>query len=322
MKNGDRLTCEIKRLERGVLYASFDYVDGTVAINWLKVARIESREMFLVHTEDGSVYEGTLRTAGETGKAPVRIEVLPPREQTPNLVEQSHVVMLNQTSQSLWHRLSGNFDSGLIYSKANNATQYSLAGELRIRHERWSGATGFNSNLSRSTGSATATRTESYVKAQRLIGSSRWHYGGSADFLHSAQQGINLQTTLGGGIGRYLLETNRARLSVSAGLAYQKTQYESTSSTTSPVNALASQFVGSLQVFHFKKTSLDATASLLPVLSEAGRLRSSVSTAYSIQVVSNLWFKFSFYGNWDNRPPSNFSGSDYGTSSSLSWTFH
>ena len=27
------------------------------------------------------------------------------------------------------------------------------------------------------------------------------------------------------------------------------------------------------------------------------------------------------YGNWDNRPPANFSGSDYGSSSGLSWTF-
>jgi len=29
----------------------------------------------------------------------------------------------------------------------------------------------------------------------------------------------------------------------------------------------------------------------------------------------------SFYGNWDNQPPPGFSGSDYGSSSGLSWTF-
>ena len=58
------------------------------------------------------------------------------------------------------------------------------------------------------------------------------------------------------------------------------------------------------------------------VLTEAGRLRTYLNTAYSIQIISNLWFKISFYGNWDNRPPARFSGSDFGTSSSLSWTFH
>jgi hypothetical protein len=32
MANSDRFTCEIKRLERGILHASFDYVDGTVSL--------------------------------------------------------------------------------------------------------------------------------------------------------------------------------------------------------------------------------------------------------------------------------------------------
>ena len=29
----------------------------------------------------------------------------------------------------------------------------------------------------------------------------------------------------------------------------------------------------------------------------------------------------SFYGNWDNKPIAGFSGSDYGTTSGISWTF-
>ena len=31
MKNGDRMTCQIKGLEAGVLYVSFDYIDGTAS---------------------------------------------------------------------------------------------------------------------------------------------------------------------------------------------------------------------------------------------------------------------------------------------------
>jgi len=34
-----------------------------------------------------------------------------------------------------------------------------------------------------------------------------------------------------------------------------------------------------------------------------------------------LTWNVSFYGSWDNRPPPTFSGSDYGTSSGLGWTF-
>ena len=68
MTNGDRFTCEIKKLERGVLYASFEYVDGTVSIQWSKVARVETNQLFLTHTQDGSrklATEKTIRQACE-----------------------------------------------------------------------------------------------------------------------------------------------------------------------------------------------------------------------------------------------------------------
>jgi hypothetical protein len=32
MTNGDRLTCEVKGLDAGVLYVSFDYIDGTALV--------------------------------------------------------------------------------------------------------------------------------------------------------------------------------------------------------------------------------------------------------------------------------------------------
>jgi len=31
MKNGDRMTCQVKGLDTGVLYVSFDYIDGTTS---------------------------------------------------------------------------------------------------------------------------------------------------------------------------------------------------------------------------------------------------------------------------------------------------
>src|SRR5205814_2807067 len=58
MKNGDRMTCEVKGLDAGVLYVSFDYIDGTASVDWSKVARLESNQLFVVKTEAGKVYAG------------------------------------------------------------------------------------------------------------------------------------------------------------------------------------------------------------------------------------------------------------------------
>ena len=63
MTNGDRLTCEVKGLDAGVLYVSFDYIDGTAFVNWSKVARLESNQLFVVKTEGGTVGVGRSTTS-------------------------------------------------------------------------------------------------------------------------------------------------------------------------------------------------------------------------------------------------------------------
>ena len=99
MRNGDHLTCEIKKLERGVLYAGFDYIDGTISVDWAKVAHVESTQLFVVSTQAGNVYEGTLRTATTAAEQPVRIEILE-ETGTPEVVEQRQVVEMAQTATS------------------------------------------------------------------------------------------------------------------------------------------------------------------------------------------------------------------------------
>jgi len=73
--------------------------------------------------------------------------------------------------------------------------------------------------------------------------------------------------------------------------------------------------------FKFSKTNLTVNAMLLPALSDPGRIRFNTNASYYVKLLRDLKWNVSFYGNWDNRPPVGFSGSDYGTSSGLSWTF-
>jgi hypothetical protein len=60
---------------------------------------------------------------------------------------------------------------------------------------------------------------------------------------------------------------------------------------------------------------------VFPAVSEPGRLFSNFNAIYYLKLFSNLSWNLSLYGNWDNRPPGGFSGSDYGSSVGLSWTF-
>jgi Protein of unknown function, DUF481 len=316
MKNGDHLTGEIKGLNAGVLYMSMPYILGTSSVEWSNVAHLESKQLFLVKTEDGSVYTGTLNTTETPSGRPLEITVAETNGE--EVINSTRIVEMDTTSSKFFQRFNGNINTGIIYSKGNESTQYSLASLVAYPRERWGAEASFNSTLSASTGTTASTRNQLDLEAFRLLRWDNWFYEGVGTFLQSSEQGIIRQTTFGGGIGRYLKNTNAARISVTAGLLGQNTEYQQNITSQN----LGSGLIGAnLQFFRFNKTNGSLTAVLMPVISEPGRVKFNMNASYYIKLTGNLSWNVSVYGNWDNRPPGDLSGSDYGSSSGLSWTF-
>jgi hypothetical protein len=320
MKNGDRMTCQVKGLDAGVLYVAFDYIDGTASVDWSKVARLESKQSFVVKTGNGSVYTGTLKTTETGADRPVKIQVV----ETPELetvIDGSQIVQMIAASERFWERFNGEVSFGTTYTKGNQSKQYNLNSQTVYVRERWSAEAIFSSNLTSSSGANASTRNSLELYARHLMSRNNWFYTGLGSFLRSSEQGIKLQSSLGGGVGRYLKNTNRTSIAVAGGVAWQGTKYEQTVVPLSKQNTAAAMLYVETRLFKFSKTNLDLTTSIFPAISDPGRFRFNTNTSYYIKLVSNLKWNLSFYGNWDNRPPAGFSGSDYGTSSGLSWTF-
>jgi len=320
MKNGDHITCEIRGLSAGVLSIKLSYAEGTIGLQWSEVAHLESSQLFLLQTERGTVYTGKLMTAAEPGDRAVRIEVAAMPEKDVEIA-QSQLVKIDQAADSFWRRFSGSVNTGILYSKGNQSTQYSIASQVEYRRERWSSQASFNSGFSSSSGDNVSTRNQIDVSSMRLLPWNNWFYSGTGSFLQSSVQGIDLQTTLGGGVGRYLRNSNKASLYVLGGLAWQNAQYETYAASQGAQNTATALVAGELKVFRFKKTNVDLSTVIFPEISEPGRVRANANASYYVKLFSDLSWNFSFYGNWDNRPPPTLSGSDYGTSSGLSWTF-
>ena len=75
MRNGDRLTCEIKTLNAGSLDVKLDYVDGTISVEWSEVERLDSKRLFLVTLDDGTVFSGRLSIVETPPDAPVQLKI-------------------------------------------------------------------------------------------------------------------------------------------------------------------------------------------------------------------------------------------------------
>jgi Protein of unknown function, DUF481 len=320
MKNGDRLTCEIKGLDSGTLSVNFDYISGTASLDWSKVDHLESKQLFLVKTQDGSVYRGTLRTVDSSAKRPIQFEISEGPDHTVT-IDQPKIIRMTETSATVWQRFNGQITSGISYSKGNQATQYNLGASLEYPSERWVAGGSYNSSLASSTGTTVSTRNALDLFAGRLLRWDNWFYAGVADSLQSSEQGIDFRTNLGGGVGRYFKNTSRANIWLLGGLAWQNTRYSQSLGEQGTQNVAAALIAAQAKFFVFNKTNLTVNGYILPALSQPGRVYTNTTITYYVKLFGRLNWNISFYGNWDNQAPRNFSGSDYGTSSGLAWAF-
>jgi Protein of unknown function, DUF481 len=228
---------------------------------------------------------------------------------------------MEETDLSFWRRFNGQVGLNSIYSKGNQSVQYNLNADAVYPRERWSAAASYSSSFSSNSGTSPVTRNESQLSAQRLLRWNNWYYAGLLDFLQSSEQGIQLQSTFGGGIGRYLKNTNNTMISVHGGVAWQNIAYHEQVIPTTNQQVTSALIVGKISLFRFDKTNLDVFATVLPALSDPGRVHTNVNVAYYIKLWSKFTWNFSFYGNWDNKPPPGFGSSDYGTSSGITYRF-
>jgi hypothetical protein len=320
MKNGDRLTCQVKSLEAGVLKVDLDYVDGAISIDWLKVARLESKFLFLMQLQDGSLYSGNVVNPEALPGTPVKIEIQTEEGESVT-VDKSDVVRMTQMSESFAQRLNGNITLGSSYAKGNSTTQYNLSTVFGYQQIRWGAQLSLNSNLSSSSGADVATRNQLDLTAYRLLSRTNYFVAGTYGLLQSSVQQIERQTILAGTVGRFLKNTNRVRLTLQVGLGRQRTVYTSSVEDVGVQNTTVGLLSSSLQVFSFKKSRLHVTGAMVPALGGSSRLFTKLNASHYLKLFGKIDWNLSFYGNWDTQPPLNFTGSDYGTSTGLSYTF-
>jgi len=76
-----------------------------------------------------------------------------------------------------------------------------------------------------------------------------------------------------------------------------------------------------LNFFRFKTTNFLVDARVYPSLTDLGRTRFDLNTSMKLRIAKDLYWKCGYYLNVDSRPPQNLPKTDYGSTSSLGWTF-
>jgi Protein of unknown function, DUF481 len=317
--NGDRITCEIIKLEKGYLYVKLEYADGTVAMDWSKIVHVESPQGFVVADKSGLRYTGSLQTV--TGEnAPEQLEVRETGSEIAHVIPRQEVVEVDRTDTSFWQNLHGGMNVGLNFTKQQNRTQYNFQSNALYQRTKWSTAANFQSSFSGG-GDLSSLRNDLQLNGTRQLYSPRNFYTGIAEFLQSNERQLDLRTTLGGAIGHVFSKTNNSLVTAYAGADWNRERY-SAQATVGQTGDSAEALLGTqLNFFRFKTTNFLVNATVYPSLTDLGRTRFDLNTSLKLRIAKDLYWNFGYYLNVDSRPPQGLPKTDYGSNSSLGWTF-
>lgn len=316
MKNGDRMTGEVKKLENGVLYISTDYFSGSIGLDWLQVARVQSTGGFQIVLKDGNRTAGTIEKVSEEEAPGKDFEIHAPAGEVH--ASSPDVVSIETQKKNFWRQLTGAIDFGVDFTSGNNQTALSSDASANYLTTKWMNGVTFNSSFSGQSGGSSSNLLEFQTLDGYFMGKNAF-LAGLGDFLHSSQQNLALRTTLGGGYGRFLLHTNHNILVWLAGSVYTHENFQT--GDQRPDQNVEALFGLQYQLFRFDRYSMQSQLLVYPGLSDYGRIRTTTKTTFSVKLVNNFHTDFSFWDNFDSRPSNDAKRNDLGVSNSIGWTF-
>lgn len=317
LKNGDRLTGEIKGLQRGELRIKADYMAEAVRLDWSKIQSIESKSTFMIWLVDGKLVTNVMRLLPTNSSETANFVIGSPSDVI--RVNQLDVIRITPTERGFWKRLEGSIDLGFSFTSGNDQYQTQLAATTTYRTGVHSFTAAIDSSLSGQTEGTSQTRHQFTFDYRRQL-NDRWYVGGLFDLLSSDQQSLDLRTSAGGVIGRNLKQTEHTRLSVYAGVVGTRELYSAEVGQPRTTNADALAGVDFL-TFRFSRTDITSRFTLFPSLTTPGRMRIQGNSDLRIKIVKDLWLGFHLYENFDSKPPVRADKNDLGVSTSIGWKF-
>jgi len=315
MKNGDKITCEVKSLEKGQLTVKPDYTSASIVLDWQKVDHIESKQNFVVTDPEGTVYTGSIRHDQKTKELTI---LGSDTTKLPNL----SVIQIEELGESFWKRMRGNIDLGLSFAKSNDQKNVSVQSGLYYQSREHLFSLDSNSQFTSQQKTEDTNETNVKTALYKQLHRSNWYYGGIANFLSSTAQQIDLRSTLGGGLAKRIIFTNRTNLNAVGGLALTVERDAPGATSTARTRALDSSFAVQYSTFRFDSTTFNTALWVYPSLTSPGRVRFTFNQDVYYKFLGDFYIRMSFYDNYDNQPVLGAPANNLGGSTSVGWSFH
>lgn len=311
LENGDRVTCEIRRLARGKLQVKTDDM-GTLDIEWDEVATVTAAGLFEIGDRSGRLYHGPLETIAGRG---LRVTTAT----GPGTVPLSSVVRITMIREGFWQRLSGSVDLGFSYTKASELGQLNADASLKFTRPTFSAELAGSSLVQRQPGTDDTTRHSLSFTYIRTLGGQRFALG-RASAEQNRELGFELRTALAGALGRYLLR-NQGNEILGAGGLYVNREAPVEGETTTNLEAVVALDWANFS-YDFPNTDIEITWALFLGLTDWGRYRVDLEARFDRELFGDFHLILKGYYSYDSAPPTGgASTDDYQISLAIGYAF-
>jgi hypothetical protein len=310
--NGDRITGEIKRLDRGRLEFSTDDA-GTLYLEWDKLVSVVAARIVEVVTSDGRRFLGSLGSAGVRSIAVV----------TPGgtvTLPMPDVTIVRPIGGSFWGKLDGAIDAGFDYTRSSGVAQLNFNSDTVLQTP---------ASRARLTASLTVTEKDDdsgrddrgSLEASYLRYPWReWFITAAARFESNESLGLELRSQFAVATGPRLVNSNRAQLALGAGLVVNDERGVGVEATQN-LEALVTVRTA-FYTYDRPKTNLDINLQYYPSLSDPGRQRVQLDAGVKRELWKDLFLALNLYNTYDNRPPNPAADTnDVGVVMSVGWSY-
>ena len=309
LKNGDRITGEIQKLEQRRLSVETDYA-GTVTIDWRSVGQITSQRPFEVEAESGLRMKGPIQASAET----LVVLTHAARVSVPFLLVAAMAPIEEPDQKGFWEHLEGSSDLGYSLTRGNSRlNQSSLGVSLKYRTAKRQFQGELASLFSQQSDVPSTSRHVASVRYDHYLSAQAFAFS-LTGFERDDRQRLNLRSNLGGGLGWKIRKTLQTELSLLGGFTFTNENFR----LLEPEDRLprASTGEGLLQMdfetVTLGRLRLTSKLSLHPNLRERGRFRVVYDGGMRVPLVSRFTWNLRLFDRFDSQPPLNVQRNDYG----------
>lgn len=314
LTNGDRLTGEIKSLDRGMVQLDTDAAD-VIPIRWDYVAEISSTESFQITLSTGQRVFGMFADVAAADSVGLQTEF---GQFEVALVD---IVRMEPIEGTLKEQIDMGVDLGYSVAKANNVVQTTAGYDFGFRNQRHQ--VQLNSDFARSStqGEPDSLRMNVTTSYRRFVDERVWSPIFVALFERNDELGLRRRTTAGGGLSRYLTDTNERQINFLGGLVTSKEDSVDAVATESSIEAMTGL---DIEWFRYDSPELDISTQLqmFQRISGESRTRGNLDVNFKWELIQDFNWGMSVYYSFDSNPQgSDAEGTDYGVVASLGWSF-